>query len=57
MMLSSAFARESDTVFVDLLTYNDLELMKARKLGNTNTSSSFQSQNSVSSKSQMKRLV
>lgn len=35
MMLSSAFARDSDTVYVDLLTYNDLEVMKARKVGNS----------------------
>lgn len=35
MMLSSAFARDSDTVYVDLLTYNDLEVMKARKVGSS----------------------
>jgi coiled-coil domain-containing protein 61 len=45
-MLCSAFSRESESVFVDLLTYNDLELLKARKLGtapphsNANTASS-----------------
>ena len=32
-MLCSAFSRESNSVFVELLTYADLELMKARKLG------------------------
>jgi hypothetical protein len=62
MMLSSAFARESDTVYVDLLTYNDLEMMKARKVGGAgaggvSTNSSFQSQNSSTSRSQMKRYV
>jgi coiled-coil domain-containing protein 61 len=32
-MLSSAMSRESDSVFVDLLTYGDLEVLKARKTG------------------------
>jgi hypothetical protein len=32
-MLCSAFSREGKSVFVELLTYADLELMKARKLG------------------------
>lgn len=32
-MLCSAFARESDSVFIDFLTYSDLEQLKARKLG------------------------
>lgn len=36
MMLTSAFSRESDAVYVDLLTYNDLEIMKARKVGSSN---------------------
>ena len=59
MMLSSAFARESDTVYVDLLTYNDLEMMKARKIGSVSTNASLQSHNSSSatSRSQMKRYV
>lgn len=55
MMLSSAFARESESVYVDLLTYNDLEMMKSRKVGNTSTNASLQSQSSTVSKSQMKR--
>jgi coiled-coil domain-containing protein 61 len=32
-MLCSAFNKESPSVFVELLTYSDLELMKARKMG------------------------
>ncbi len=41
-MLKSAFSKESDSVIIDLLTYNDLELLKARKTGsllNSSTSS------------------
>jgi len=48
-MLCSAFNRDSKSVFVELLTYADLELMKARKMasggtgaggdGNTSTAS------------------
>ena len=30
-MLATAFARNSQSVFVDLLTYADLELLKSRK--------------------------
>jgi coiled-coil domain-containing protein 61 len=44
-MLINALENASDTVFVDLLTYQDLEMLKARKgsarlnsSGNTNTS-------------------
>ena len=32
-MLLSSLSKESDCVYVDLLTYNDLEQMKARKSG------------------------
>ncbi len=38
-MLMSAFSKESDSVFAELLTYTDLELMKARKLGKSTTTS------------------
>lgn len=35
-MLSTALNKQSDTVFIDLLTYADLEALKQRKLqGNT----------------------
>ena len=34
-MLISAFNKESDSVFVDLLTASDLEALKARKMGNS----------------------
>lgn len=39
-MLCSALSRESESVFVDLLTYGDLEILKARKTGSTSVSSS-----------------
>jgi coiled-coil domain-containing protein 61 len=32
-MLGSGFAKASDSVFVDLLTFADLEVLKARKTG------------------------
>ena len=32
-MLSSALSRANDTVFIDLLTTADLEMLKARKTG------------------------
>ena len=36
-MLGGALTEENDSVlFVDLLTYSDLELLKARKSGNSN---------------------
>ena len=36
-MLAGALTEENDSVlFVDLLTYSDLELLKARKSGNSN---------------------
>jgi coiled-coil domain-containing protein 61 len=38
-MLISAFNKESDSVFVDLLTGSDLEALKARKMGGNTTSS------------------
>ena len=35
-MLASAFIKESESVFIDLLTYADLEMLKAKKSGNPN---------------------
>jgi F0F1-type ATP synthase assembly protein I len=32
-MLSTALSQHSDAVFIDLLTYADLEMLKARKTG------------------------
>lgn len=52
-MLSSAFVKDSDSVFVDLLTYADLEMLKARKIGGSSSSSAA----STSSKAQLKRYV
>eukprot|EP01039_Chlorochromonas_danica_P009471 gene9471-10461_t len=45
-MLSSALAKSSDSVFVDLLTFADLEVLKARKTGQP--SSSFSSSTTAS---------
>ena len=40
-MLSAALTEEKDSVlYVDLLTYSDLELLKARKHGGTNNMNS-----------------
>lgn len=39
-MLITALNTESDSVFVDILTYSDLEELRKRKLGNTEESSS-----------------
>jgi hypothetical protein len=36
-MLTSALAQRSESVFVDLLTYTDLEMLKARRAGATPT--------------------
>jgi coiled-coil domain-containing protein 61 len=32
-MLASAFSKDNPSVFIDLLTYSDLEVLKARKIG------------------------
>ena len=39
-MLVSSLTTESDAVFIDLLTYADLELLKSRKTGNKPSNSS-----------------
>ena len=60
-MLVSAFSKESESVFVDILTYSDLEMLKARKLGssnNTNASSSAVDRSTASlTKSHLKRYI
>ena len=56
-MLISAFSKESDSVYVDLLTYNDLEMLKARKTSSTNLSSSTNSLSSATNRSILKRYV
>jgi coiled-coil domain-containing protein 61 len=38
-MLSSSFSRDNESVFVDILTFSDLEMLKARKLGSSTGSS------------------
>lgn len=55
-MLSSAFSKDNESVFVDLLTLADLELLKARKSG-SGSSSARSEASQVSSKKQMKRYV
>jgi hypothetical protein len=42
-MLLTALKKESENVFVDLLTLNDLEILKARKLQHQQTSQSMES--------------
>jgi coiled-coil domain-containing protein 61 len=61
-MLISGFSGDSENVYVNLLTYNDLQLLKARKLGvSTSFSSQTSSQtfpsSSISSSSQSKRYI
>lgn len=59
-MLASAFSKESDSVYVDILTYSDLEMIKARQLGSmsTNSNSLNTSKASItSSKSPLKRYI
>lgn len=55
-MLHSAFSRESESVYVDLLTYNDLEMLKARKMGTSSTLSTTNTSTSHS-RSHMKRYI
>ncbi len=55
-MLSSAFSKTNESVFVDLLTLADLEMLKARKTGGSMSHSQTHSQ-SHSSKRQMKRYL
>ena len=52
-MLSSAFSKDTDSVLVDLLTYSDLEMLKARKTGKDPSTIS----SSTNSKAQLKRYV
>ena len=39
-MLISSFDKENDSVYVDVLTYKDLEVLKARKAGTENANPS-----------------
>lgn len=47
-MLSSSFSRDNESVFVDILTFSDLEMLKARKLGSSTGSSSSVNSHSMS---------
>ena len=57
-MLVTGIKRESESVFVDLLTYHDLELLKTRKVGGKESgNSSIQSSGSLGNKFQNKRYL
>lgn len=60
-MLSSSFSKESESVFIDLLTFSDLEALKARKVGNStsnsSTSSTSMSVNNSNHRSYLKRYL
>lgn len=53
-MLSSSFSKDSETVFVDLLTYSDLEMLKAKKTGAVGVSAQH---SSSGTKQQLKRYI
>ena len=53
-MLSSAFNRETDTVVIDILTFSDLEMLKAKKM---NSNPNSMSASAVSTKNQHKRYA
>ena len=55
-MLMSALDKENDSVYVDVLTYSDLEALKARKTG-APTPSTSAADGGAKMKSQMKRYV
>lgn len=55
-MLASAFDNDSESVYVDVLTYSDLEMLKARKSAPGGDAESTTS-TSVQSRSQTKRYV
>ena len=66
-MLISAFSKESENVFVDLLTYNDLEILKSRKQQSnlssstnsihSNTSSNTNISMTTNTKQSLKRYI
>ena len=59
-MLISSFDRENDSVYVDVLTYADLETLKARKAGTAdgaNAGAATTASTTGKSKSEMKRYV
>jgi coiled-coil domain-containing protein 61 len=56
-MLTSALSKENDSVFVDLLTYSDLELLKARKTGSMSLANNSNSSTSSLSRSKEKRYI
>lgn len=60
-MLKSALSHEADSLFIDLLTYSDLESLKAKKLGNASSNTSVaaasNSMMNPSSRTQLKRYI
>ena len=55
-MLRSALNKESESLYIDLLTYSDLESLKAKKMGNSGNSNASVS-TLHSSRTQLKRYV
>ncbi|RYH04936.1 hypothetical protein EON65_46065, partial [archaeon] len=55
-MLSSAFQKTNESIFVDLLTFSDLEILKARKTGQ-NMNTSMRSHDSQQSSNHLKRYI
>jgi coiled-coil domain-containing protein 61 len=51
-MLCSAFSKETDSVVIDILTFSDLEMLKAKKMN-----SNLNAQPAISTKNQHKRYA
>lgn len=57
-MLRSALSKDAESLFIDLLTYSDLESLKAKKMGNTSVLSQSTSMTSAHpSRTQLKRYI
>lgn len=58
-MLSSAFGKSNESVYIDVLTLADLEMMKAKKLGTHTSGSSLitQSKSQTQRKNLLKRYA
>ena len=55
-MLRSALNKDSDNLYIDLLTYSDLESLKAKKMG-TSSNNPNTTVSSHSSRIQLKRYI
>lgn len=56
-MLNSAFAKTNESVFMDILTFADLELLKAKKAGGNNESTATSFVNSSKGDFSMKNKI